>query len=132
VVPQKRLGAEHVPDFVIGDADSSGRHWVAVELEGPQRRMFNKNGDPSSYLWHAVRQIIDWRVWLEHNRDYAMRPPDEQGLGLEDISSRVPGLILIGRRRDLDARRKAFRRVLSQQLDIEIHSYDWLFSRSGH
>jgi hypothetical protein len=35
VLPQKRLGAEHVPDFMIGDRYSGGRDWVAVELEGP-------------------------------------------------------------------------------------------------
>lgn len=75
--------------------------------------MFNKSGDPSRYLWHAIRQIIDWRVWLEFNRDYAARSPDDGGLGLADISPSVPGLILIGRRGRSDGRRKAFRRGLA-------------------
>jgi Domain of unknown function (DUF4263) len=130
VVPHPRLGSQHVPDFVIGDQDSTGRQWVAVELEGPQRPMFNRSGDPSRYVWHAIRQIIDWRVWLEFNRDYAGRPPDEDGLGLEDISPSLPGLIIVGRRRPLDNRRKAFRRGLARQLNIEIHSYDWLVERA--
>jgi antiviral defense system Shedu protein SduA len=129
VIPQKRLGAEYVTDFIIGDRFSGGRTWTAVELEGPQRRMFNRGGDPSQFLWHGIRQIIDWRVWLEYNRDYAARAPAEGGLGLEDISPRVPGLILIGRREHLPEDRRAFRRGLAAQLDIEIHSYDWLLER---
>jgi hypothetical protein len=130
VVPQFRLGSQHVPDFVIGDRDSSGRQWVAVELEGPQRPMFNRSGDPSRYVWHGIRQILDWRVWLEFNRDYAARAPDEDGLGLEDISPSVSGLIIVGRRRAHDDKRKAFRRMLARQLNIEIHSYDWLVERA--
>ena len=131
VVPQARLGSQHVPDFIIGDRDSSGRDWTAVELEGPQRPVFNKSGGPSRWVWHAVRQIIDWRVWLEFNRDYATRPPSEGGLGLEDISPALPGLIIIGRRTTVDETRKAFRRVLSRQLDIQIHTYDWLVDRAA-
>lgn len=129
VIPQKRLGAEHVPDFIIGERHSGGRFWTAVELEGPQRPMFNKAGDPSRYLWHAIRQIIDWRVWLEYNRDYAARDPSESGLGLEDVSPSMPGLVIIGRRSDLPSDRQAFRRGLQRQLDVEIHSYDWLLDR---
>lgn len=129
VIPQKRLGAEYVPDFVIGERNSSGRHWTAVELESPQRPMFNKAGDPSRYLWHAIRQIVDWRVWLEHNRDYAARDPCDDGLGLEDISPGLPGLIIIGRRQDLPARRQAFRRGLERQLNVHIHSFDWLLQQ---
>ena len=103
----------------------------AVELESPQRPLFNRSGDPSRYLWHAIRQIVDWRVWLDMNRDYATRPPDQDGLGLEDINSSVAGLIVIGRRSQLDASRKAFRRALGSQLNIEIHTYDWLLERAA-
>jgi hypothetical protein len=129
VIPQKRLGAEYVPDFVIGEQDSRGRHWTAVELEGPQHPMFIKSGDPSSRLWHAIRQIVDWRVWLEHNRDYAARDPSDHGLGLVDISPALPGLIIIGRHQDLPDSRQAFRRGLESQLNLQIHSYDWLLQQ---
>jgi hypothetical protein len=130
VVPQVRLGSQHVPDFLIADADSGGRHWTAVELESPRRAMFNRNGDPSRFLWHAIRQIIDWRVWLELNRDYAVRSRDDQGLGLRDITSSVPGLILIGRSGSMSTNRRQFRNALGRQLRIEIHSYDWLVDRA--
>jgi hypothetical protein len=130
VLSQPRLGSQHVPDFMIGDQDSAGRSWVAVELEGPQRRMFNRDGEPSRWLWHAIRQVIDWRVWLEFNRDYAARLPGDGGLGLIDVSPSLPGLILIGRQADLDEQRASFRRGLSRQLNIDIHTFDWLADRA--
>lgn len=133
VIPHQRLGTHHETDFLIGDRDSMGRSWVAVELEGPQRPLFTKRGDPSQFLWHAVRQIIDWRIWLEQSRDYAVRLPEKGGLGLEDINATTPGLVVIGRRGQGPGDRPNFRRALKAQLDIEVHTYDWLLDRlNGH
>jgi hypothetical protein len=102
VIPQKRLGAEFVPDFVIGERHTGGFEWLLVELESPTASMFRKDGEPSAELWHALRQITDWRAWLERNRDYATRPRADAGLGLTDISPNSRGLVLIGRAHDLN------------------------------
>ncbi|MGC3971624.1 MAG: DUF4263 domain-containing protein [Pirellulales bacterium] len=59
VIPRKRLGAEHVTDFVIGHRHSGGSEWQAVELESPKSKMFTKAGDPTKELTHAIRQITD-------------------------------------------------------------------------
>lgn len=126
VVPKQKLGAEHVTDFLIAESHSFGYEWQAVELESPLRLMFNKNGDPSQYLNHAIRQIMDWRAWLRSNQAYASRPRAENGLGLIDIDSNVKGLVLIGRRAGVDAETNARRRQLVQGLNIEIHTYDYL------
>lgn len=130
VIPQKRLGAEYVPDFVVGQCDSSGFEWQIVELESPLAKMFTKSGDPSRALNHAIRQIADWRAWLKRNQDYAARPREHNGLGLVDIDSSARGLIVIGRRDKLDPATKERRRQLSADLRIDIHTYDWLVSRS--
>lgn len=126
VIPKQKLGAEHVTDFLIAEAHSFGHDWQAVELESPLRAMFNKNGDPSQHLNHAIRQITDWRAWLKSNQAYASRPRTDNGLGLTDIDSNVKGLILIGRRSTTDAETNSRRRQLVQSLNIEIHSYDYL------
>lgn len=126
VIPRKRLGAEHVTDFVIGERDSSGFSWTAVELESPKARMFTKAGDPTKELTHAIRQIEDWRAWLNRNQNYAARSPLEGGLGLSDITSQVRGLILIGRRGDLAVSNSERRRQMTHDLRIEIHSYEFL------
>jgi hypothetical protein len=126
VVPQKRLGSEFVTDFLVAEERSPGFYWQAVELESPRVRMFTKAGDPSRYLVHAIRQIQDWRSWLESNQPYASRPRSESGLGLVEISPRLPGLILIGRRRETNPSTKKLRRQMMADLRIEIRSFDSL------
>ncbi len=129
VLPKPRLGSHYVPDFIIGDRDSDGRRWIAVELESPMRPMFTKAGDPSRYLTRAIRQLLDWRTWLAQNRSYAIAPRDEDGLGLEDIDSDIAGLIIIGRR-GLGPNPRGLRRRLERDHRLEIHSFDWLVERA--
>lgn len=126
VIPKKRLGSEHVTDFMIGERDSMGFHWIAVELESPLSKMFTKGGNPSASLTHAVRQMQDWRTWLSDNQNYAARLRNQDGLGLTDIHTQVPGLILMGRRstESDDTRRR--RRQMSRDSNIEIHTFDFL------
>ena len=126
VIPQKRLGAEHVPDFIIGDRHSFGFEWQVVEIENPSAKVFTKSGDPSKTLSHAIRQITDWRSWLKLNQNYASRRREENGLGLVNIDSDVKGLIIIGRRDTIDPSTNERRRQLCSDLRIDIHSYDWL------
>lgn len=126
VIPKKRLGAEFVPDFVIGDLDSAGHEWELVEIESPKAKLFTKDGVPSRSLNQALRQIRDWRAWLTSNRAYAISPREENGLGLVDIAPNPPGLILIGRRSSLVSADKARRRQLEQDSGVTIHTYDWL------
>lgn len=128
VIPKQRLGSEHVTDFMIAERHSFGFEWQAIELESPLRPMFNKNGDPSQYLNHAIRQLTDWRAWLKANQAYAARPRSEGGLGLTDIDANARGLILIGRRESIDAETTARRRQMVQDLNIDIHSYDYLLA----
>lgn len=126
VVPQKRLGAEFVPDFVVGEKSSIGYEWQLVELESPTAPLFTRAGDPSKHLTHALRQIDDWRAWLERNRDYATRPLDKAGLGLTDISSAAEGVVLIGRRKDLSPRDNERRRQMTARTGVKIHTYDYI------
>lgn len=126
VIPQKRLGAEHVTDFVIGHRHSGGCEWEAVEIESPKAKLFTKAGNPTKELTHAIRQIQDWRAWLQRNQNYAARPTAESGLGLTDIVADVPGLILLGRRDEYDASNNDRRRQMTNDLNIKIHTYDFL------
>lgn len=126
VIPKKKLGSEYVTDFVIGERHSGGYEWQAVELESPKARMFTKKGDPTKELNHAIKQIHDWRAWLEKNQNYAANSRTAQGLGLTDIISNLPGLILIGRRSSDDEKWRSLRRQMANTLNIRIHSFDFL------
>lgn len=131
VLPQFRLGKDYVADFVIGERHSGGHFWQLVELECPTKKMFNKNGAPSATLTQAMRQITDWRNWLHQNQNYAARSTKEEGLGLTDIVGQASGLIIIGRRRDLNAESDARRRQMMRDTDIQIRTYDFLCESGG-
>ena len=126
VIPQKRLGAEYVTDFIIGHAHSGGFEWQAVEIESPKKKMFTKGGNPTKELTQAIRQIQDWRAWLSRNQNYAARPIAESGLGLTDIVASIPGLIIIGRRSNYDELNNDRRRQMANDLNIQFHSFDFL------
>lgn len=126
VIPKMKLGSEYVTDFMVGHKHSFGFEWQAVELESPLKPMFNKNGDPSQYLNHAIRQIQDWRAWLTRNQNYAAQNRDKSGLGLTDIDASVKGLILIDRRSNLLEKDSERRRQMVKDLNIAIHTYDYL------
>jgi Shedu protein SduA, C-terminal/PcrA/UvrD tudor domain len=131
VIPQARLGSEHVTDFLIAKEDYGGIAWYAVELERPQARIFTKKGDPSAALTHALRQVADWRIWLSRNLDYAARPRLQSGLGLMDIDPQLEGLIIMGRDQDLDRRESnARRQSLERAHHVRIRTYDWLATQA--
>lgn len=88
--------------------------------------MFNKSGDPSSYLIHAIRQIQDWRIWLHANQNDASRLRLNSGLGLSGIRADLPGLIFIGRRSALPPGVEQRRNQMGRELNIKIHTYDYL------
>ncbi len=123
---KQRLGADYVPDFLIAEESSIGIEWYAVELESPRCKEHRADGNPAQPLNTAIAQIRDWRQWLMNNIDQARRPKQQDGLGLIGIDSRVPGLIIIGRRHEYPRRFNDFRRQMRDREQILIHSYDWL------
>jgi hypothetical protein len=129
VISKQRLGCEHVTDFIIGERDSSGYEWHAVELESPNVMMFTKAGKPSARLNDAILQILDWRSWLKNNQRYAAAPATENGLDLRQISPNLKALIVIGRRKENEKAAKR-RRQLQENLNIQIHSYDFLLDNA--
>jgi hypothetical protein len=130
VLPKVRLGSEYEADFLIAYEASGGLVWCAVELESPRAKVFTKKGDPSAILYHALRQISDWREWFSRNRDYAERPRKLRGLGLTDIDPELPGLIIIGRGSDIDKEETLRRRRLTRDNRVQIETYDWLLAQA--
>ncbi len=96
VVPQVSLGKEFVPDFFVAGQTSAGIRWTLVELESPTASLSIADGQASSQLRKAVKQITDWREWLADNADYARRGIKENGLGLPGIRHDARGLIAAG------------------------------------
>ncbi|MGW9567009.1 Shedu anti-phage system protein SduA domain-containing protein [Prescottella equi] len=130
VIPEKKFGDHYKGDFMIAEKSSIGFEWLAVELEGPQRKMFNLNGDINYWLNHAIQQINDWRNYISDNGDTVRRPRDRHGLGLVDIDSDVRGLVIIGRRDETPSSTNSRRRRLAVNNNLDIHSWDWLVEQA--
>jgi hypothetical protein len=126
VIPQKKLGAEYVPDFLIAGIHSGGIHWTLVELESPSSRITIKDGREAKEVRKGVSQIGDWRDWLQDNLAYARNLPKQNGMGLVDIRPGSRGLVLVGRRSTLTDASERMRHRLNEKLDITLHTYDWL------
>jgi hypothetical protein len=126
VLPQKRLGAEYVPDFVIGHGSSGGVMWDFIELESPRSPFLLKSGQPSRELRNAVHQIESWRTWLRENLAYAQKPPASHGLGLLHVSPMSPAMIVIGRRQNITEEFNVYRQRLRERDHIKLITYDRL------
>ncbi len=126
-LPQKRLGGEYIPDFIIGDVNSLGIRWVLVELETPRSGIYLKDGlrfDQKAR--RGVEQVIEWRNWLSDNIAYARRKRSENGLGLFDIREKPEALVLVGRRARIPITKDAQRHEYRESNGIRVHTYDWL------
>ena len=115
-----RLGAEHVPDFLLASITSVGFRWVMIELENPNEKALTKAGVPAKKLAEALGQVRDWRIWLTDNIAYA-----REGLGLKDVDANCMAFIIIGRRSSLDPKQIKKYRALSTDA-VTVMSYDRL------
>ena len=131
VIPQQRLGAEHVPDFLVLGISSLGPQWVTVEIEAPRHSMLIRDGGLSGPARHAVQQIEDWRSWLTLQVAYAQGGSRQAstGLGLYGITNTVPGLVIIGRD-DPTGEPQVARARSAYQGAIDIRSWDWVLRHS--
>jgi hypothetical protein len=120
IFSKSRLGAEHVPDFMLCEKDSGGYHWTLLELENPHFPPLTQSGEQSAKLTHAIQQVRDWRIWLRKNIQYA-----QQELGFVDLDSDFQGIVVIGRRRSLnDEHRERYRELSNGR--ITVMSFDRL------
>jgi hypothetical protein len=129
-IPQKRLGGEYVPDFIIGDVNSLGIRWVLVELETPRSGIYLENGQElDKNTRKGVSQIVTWRTWLSDNLSYARQAKSKNGLSLFDIREKSDALVIVGRRSRMPNTNEAHRIEYRQSSNIQIHTYDWLLEQ---
>jgi hypothetical protein len=70
VISKLKLGSEYVTDFAVCACTQTGFHWQFIEIERPDIKLFNKQGDPTKELTHAIGQVQQWRRWVNDNSEY--------------------------------------------------------------
>lgn len=97
LIPKKSLGGENYPDFI---AVLHNKRHVLIEIETPAKRLYTKDGHPTSDFSQADQQIQDYLRWANEDKDYLRKPMRE--IPLPDISvENTSGLLIIGMKRDL-------------------------------
>ena len=120
ITPKVRLGAEHVPDFVIQIAEEQ---YILIEIERPALPVLTKNGRPRAELTHAQRQVKDWFDWIGEHSEYARSI-------LPGISE-PEGWVVMGRRSSIPAEhRHVLPRDNAEQRRISTKTYDDLLDRA--
>lgn len=61
VIPEFSLSGKYRTDFVVMQSFSGGWNIAFIELEPVDEKPFNKDGNPSTRLRGAIKQINDWR-----------------------------------------------------------------------
>jgi hypothetical protein len=122
------LGNQHRTDFAFTRENTPGMTWHLIELEQPRDRLFQKSGNPSAKLTHAMRQLHEWHTWFIENRDYIARHlPFPEMIKQHGLWN--PELILVmGRRSEVSASDKKLMQRLSTP-PIQIMTFDRLADR---
>lgn len=126
VISKLKLGSDYETDFiVIKDNASVGPSFGIIEIESPHTNPYKKNGNPSSRLTTAIQQILNWKTWINENRNLfsKMLLPTEQNYLITDRM--ISNIIIIGRREDFN-NQTARRNELANALNICIRSFDYL------
>jgi len=121
VKPKHKLGSEYEMDYAL--VKYSGLVDL-VEIESSALPLFNKKGDPTSYMVHAEQQVMDWLHWIETNNPYARR-------SLPGLSNPI-GYVVIGRSSSLSEKgmEKLLKRNSMFQPRMLILTYDDLIERA--
>lgn len=124
VFPKVALGVQYETDFMCLDVPSSGKEWIAVELESSTKKVITRSGRKTAELEHAIQQIRDWRAWMTESLSYARQNREHNGLGLNDITPRFFGYVVIGRRKFYNDKFNDLRRQIFRDELITVQSWD--------
>jgi len=84
VFPKFHLADEFIPDFVmIGHRSAASWDVDLIEIEPAvlNGKLFNKQRQTTGRLRIAEKQVTDWQIWIERNREFFVRRAIDRILG---------------------------------------------------
>lgn len=127
--PEFQLGNSYKVDHLIVGQNSSGWHFVFVELEAPNGKITIEDGSYGEAFRKGLRQVNDWETWLEA-RYSSITETFEKALKVGDVMpqefrqfdrSRIHYVVVAGRRSDFND--KTYRICRRERPRLTIH-YD--------
>lgn len=126
VLSKTKLGDDFEVDFItLTEGYSEGIFYELIEIESPHTPPFNRNGDPSARLTHAIRQIRDWQHWMRENRSKLCKLLPNINYKLSGRFPQFRYKIIIGNRENSESHVER-RNQYSDAEKISIRSFDSL------
>lgn len=120
IIDKHSLGDDLITDFVVQTLENK---YIMLEIEKPQDRIFNQNGDFSAAFTHAYGQVLDFLSWVDENVAYAKKKLPEIVM--------PNGMLIIGRSITLtESQRKKLDYFNSTNQRIIVYTYDDILSNA--
>lgn len=117
------------PDFMWISKNSSEVEPVLIEIEAPGKPWFTKDGQATSKLSQAIKQVAEWKLWFEESHNVeAFKDYYELNNGLLNSRKLNPSYVLVyGRREEMD-RNPYFSKLRNEMFpsDVTAMTYDRL------
>lgn len=122
LIPKQKLGEDFVTDFVVATPLEQGTVFYLVEIERANHPVLIKDGALSGPANHAVKQTLDWEIWLQNHQAY--------------LRGKLPGLespdfiIVIGRSNGMSEMEKSYLRAYNRRYkNTKLLTYDDLLAQ---
>ncbi|WP_199611713.1 Shedu anti-phage system protein SduA domain-containing protein [Flocculibacter collagenilyticus] len=135
IFPEFQLGNSYKVDFLLVGKNSGGYQFLFVELESPVGRIFTKSDDLGDVHRKGLKQIDDWRKWLEQNYNsihstFKKYIKPNETLPAEFLtydSTRFHYCVVAGRREDYEESNDAryrLRRDTEKKCNLNLYHFD--------
>ncbi|MCU5773975.1 DUF4263 domain-containing protein [Erwiniaceae bacterium BAC15a-03b] len=121
------LGSDYETDFAYVNPQSGPTFLYLVEIERPDKPIFNKNDSFTQEFNHAFQQIEDWFVWCSNNCTNLRNTltPLKRGYNLPPFFV-IRGILIYGRASEINntRRKERWTQKVSSSHYINIRTYD--------
>lgn len=116
---------EYTPDFVLVDERSSlGLEYTLVEIEKPSTVTITQQENPSAALTHAMKQIRDWKHWIERNsQNVGSIFPSKFS---HETNTHIKYMLIAGKRSSITHEQQAERIRVANEVGYDIRSFDFI------
>lgn len=131
IVPEQKLGAEYIADYMLLGKNSIGFQIILVEFEDVNvKYKISTSNTESGPVRKGLTQIKDWKRWMDSNREYFLK-----SCGLEHLKENIPSwgihyCLVVSRRKLMDDASNAMRGQTQHETPgLTIITYDRLVDK---
>ncbi|WP_111927789.1 Shedu immune nuclease family protein [Clostridium tertium] len=132
IISKLRLGGGYITDFAYLTKSSDMWELVLIELEDSKKNIFLKNNENikfSSEFNHAYDQIMEWKSYINDNKQEVLKTVNILKIHLSKNMVKVKYALIIGRNKEKNncERRKRMFAEKSNN-DVKVMTYDSIIS----